>query len=236
MKNNVIIYDFETVGYGFREGMNPHLADPIQVAALPMDGKTLKIDKSKAFMSMIKPTKGVNKVSKDSIEFIMKTRGWTEEQVKDELTKAPAITAVWPTFVDYVKSYRTNKTEWGLPARAGHNILNFDDIILARMNAEYGDGKPIFNIRDFIDTMNLMWLWMENHNPEEVTGFSMDFLRDYLGIDKKGGHDALKDCLDCSLLIKRFVRFKRYLTTALDSEGNLKLEFKNSFKNWKDED
>lgn len=229
-----MIYDFETIGYGFREGVNPMLADPVQVAALPMDGKTLKVQKDKAFMSMIKPTKGVNKVSKDSIEFIMKTREMSEEQVKDSLNEAPAITAVWPMFVDYVRGFRTNKTEWGLPIAAGHNIKKFDDIILDRINAEYGDGKSIFNVRDYIDTMNVLFMWLESdHN---ISSYSMDNMREYLGISKKGGHDALKDCLDCSMLIKRFIRYKRHLVSQLDKNGNKVVEFKNSFKNWKDED
>ena len=210
------------------------LADPVQIAALPMDGKTLKVQKDKAFVSFIKPTKGVNKVSKDSIEFIMKTRDMTEEQVKDTLNSAPAVTAVWPMFVDYVRAYRTNKTGWGLPIAAGHNIKKFDDIILDRINNEYGDGKDIFNIRDYLDTMNILFMWLESdHN---ISSYSMDNMREYLGISKKGGHDALKDCLDCSMLIKRFIRYKRHLVSQLDKSGKKVVEFKDSFKNWKDED
>lgn len=236
MKNNIVIFDFETVGYGPEKfsATNTATCDPIQVAAVPVDGRTLKIHKEKAFVSSIKPTKGVDKVSQDSLEFHAKVRGCTIDELKADLDKAPSLNAVWPTFIEYVRGQSVGKGFTSLPIAAGHNIKDFDMPILERINKDVGDSKMVFHPRDYIDTMNMMFLWMES--DARVEKYTLDYLRDFFGLDKKGGHDALKDCLDCSLIIKRFVKYQRYLVNRVDGDGKRLLELKNSFKTWKDED
>jgi hypothetical protein len=185
-------------------------------------------------MSFIKPSKGVKAVHPESIQWHAKMKGISEDEVKDSLEKAPNIEVVWPKFVDYVTSYRTNKTMWGLPVIAGHNILKYDCIIANRLDKAHGIDKNYYHPRDEIDTMKLVFPWLENN--QAVNSLSLDNLRIFFGIETKGAHDALKDCLDCGLIIKRFLKYHRYLTDRKDNNGKKVLDFQNSFKDWNDDE
>jgi DNA polymerase III epsilon subunit-like protein len=233
MKNNIVIFDFETVGYKPKESTSPYLCDPVQVAAIPITGKTLKVHYDNTFMSYIKPSKGVDAVDKETLAWHCEHKGISEDEMKSIWNKAPVIEAVWPNFVKYLEGYKTEKSEWGNPIKAGHNIIGFDCIVADRMNQKCGISKKIWHPRDFIDTMNILWYWMENDSS--INSYSMDNMRKYLGIDGKDAHDALKDCLDCAKIIKRFIRYHRHLAGRVDDEGKKVLDFKNSFKGWQDE-
>jgi len=233
MKNNIVVFDFETVGYAPEESKNPHLCDPVQLAAIPIDGRTLKIQYDKSFVSTIKPSRGVEAVDKDTLDWHCRVKNKTPEEVKAEWDAAPSIETVWPTFVKYLKGFKTEKNEWGNPIRAGHNIINYDCVVADRMNKKCKIKTEIWHPRDFIDTMNLLWCWMEN--DYSIWSYGMDNMRKYLGIDASGGHDALKDCQDCAAIIKRFFKYYRHLAGRKADDGKKVLEFKGSFKGWKDD-
>jgi DNA polymerase III epsilon subunit-like protein len=67
--------------------------------------------------------------------------------------------------------------------------------------------------------MNLVFYWFEHNN--DLKSYSMDNLRDYLGISKEGAHDALKDVKDCAEVLIRFMKLHRSLGS--------KVKFKDSF-------
>ena len=68
--------------------------------------------------------------------------------------------------------------------------------------------------------MNIAWLWFES--VPDIKSLTLDSLRDYLGIDKTGAHDALKDVRDCADILVRFLRLHRSLAA--------KIKFRDSFK------
>lgn len=84
------------------------------------------------------------------------------------------------------------------------------------------EGKSsLFYPRDVLDIMNLIFYWFENNN--ELKNYTLDNLRDYLGISKEGAHDALKDVNDTAAITIRFLKLHRNLSQ--------KVKFKGSFLN-----
>jgi len=70
-----------------------------------------------------------------------------------------------------------------------------------------------------LDIMNLIFYWFEHNN--DLKNYALDNMRDYFGIDKEGGHDALKDVKDCAEILIRFLKLHRNLAQ--------KIKFRNSF-------
>jgi DNA polymerase III epsilon subunit-like protein len=68
--------------------------------------------------------------------------------------------------------------------------------------------------------MNLVFYWFENL---DIKSYSLDNVRDFLGIDKEGAHDAVKDVIDSANILIRFLRLHRNLSS--------KIKFKGSFTN-----
>ena len=75
------------------------------------------------------------------------------------------------------------------------------------MCQQHTSGKEIFHPRDKLDLMHWMFPWFEN--SRDVTSFSMDNMRDYLGMSTANAHDALKDVKDTANLLCRFLRLYR---------------------------
>ena len=105
------------------------------------------------------------------------------------------------------------------------NIHRFDLKIIDRLSQKYGDtnkegNNNIFFQRDVLDIMNLVFYWFEQNS--DLKSYSMDNLRDYLGISKDGAHDALKDVKDSAEILIRFLKLYRNMAN--------KVKFKDSFK------
>jgi DNA polymerase III epsilon subunit-like protein len=69
--------------------------------------------------------------------------------------------------------------------------------------------------------MNVVFYWFENSN--ELKNYTLDNLREYLGISKEGAHDALKDVQDTANILIRFMKLHRNIAK--------KVKFKGSFVN-----
>ena len=69
--------------------------------------------------------------------------------------------------------------------------------------------------------MNILFYWFEYNN--ELKNYTLDNLRDYLGIDKTNAHDALKDVKDTAEIMIRFLKLHRSLSS--------KIKFRGSFSN-----
>jgi DNA polymerase III epsilon subunit-like protein len=67
--------------------------------------------------------------------------------------------------------------------------------------------------------MNIVFLWFENN--QDLSSYSLDSLREYLGISKDGAHDAIKDVKDSAEILIRFMKLHRKLSR--------KILFKDSF-------
>jgi DNA polymerase III epsilon subunit-like protein len=223
--NNILVLDFETVGYAPKESMNPNVCDPVQIAVVPIDGKTMQVKYDKSFSSMIKPSKSVDLIDKETLQWHSEKLKKSPEELKKAWNEAPVLSVVWNSLLSYIDTHRTSKTSWGLPILAGHNIRRFDCIILERIQRELGPkDKAIFHEREFIDTMNYLWFWLEDDT--RVKSYSLDNLRKFFGMSEDGGHEALQDCKDCAAIFARFMRHQRNQAK--------KVNFANQFKDWKD--
>lgn len=225
-KQKICVFDFET------DGSDPAKCDPVQIAAVMVDPIELCIIKDSEFNIFCKPTT-IEKDSEykyddsDVLDFHAKVRGTTKEKILADWHEYPKQSNSWKMFVSYLEQYHSRaskKNQFSAPIAAGYNINRFDLKIVHRLSTIYKNtdkegNSSIFYPRDVLDIMNLVFLWFENNN--ELQKYTLDTVRDYLGISKDGAHDALKDVRDSAEILIRFMKLHRKL--------GAKVKFKNSF-------
>lgn len=222
----ICVFDLET------DGVNPDLCSPVQIAAVIIDPVRLEIVKNSEFNITIKPTALEEKPDytysdSDVLDFHAKVRGSTKDKVLESWKAYQKQDHGWNMFISYLEMYHirsTKKSCFSAPIAAGYNINRFDLKIIERLSTKYNnlnkEGKSsIFYPRDVIDIMNLVFYWFEGNN--ELKNYTLDNLRDYLGINKEGSHDALKDVHDTANILIRFLKLHRNLSD--------KIKFKSSF-------
>jgi len=224
--NKICVFDFET------DGSDPKSCSPVQIAAVIIDPLKLEIVPNSEFNIFFKPEVLANdedyQYTTDILDFHAKVRGSSKETILAEWKKYPSQDQSWKLFTNYLTMHHSRsskKSQFSAPIAAGYNINRFDLPIIDRLSRKYGninkeDRSDIFYPRDVLDIMNLVFYWFENNG--DLKNLSLDTLRDYLGINKDGAHDALKDVKDCAEILVRFMRLHRNL-------GN-KIKFKDSFQ------
>jgi DNA polymerase III epsilon subunit-like protein len=224
--NKICVFDFET------DGIDPTKCSPVQIAAIMIDPITLDIIPDSEFNIFFKPEvleKDSNYVYQtDILDFHAKVRGSTKEEILKQWLDYPSQQQSWKMFVEYLTKYHSRsskKSHFSAPIAAGYNIHRFDLKIIDRLSQKYGDtnkegNNNIFFQRDVLDIMNLVFYWFEQNS--DLKSYSMDNLRDYLGISKDGAHDALKDVKDSAEILIRFLKLYRNMAS--------KVKFKDSFK------
>jgi len=225
----ILVYDFET------DSPNPQTCNPVQLASIVVNPRTLQIEKDSAFNSVMCPTELINDEAKyiqehgNTIDWHARQRNCTPEDIVQSWKSAPSEKDVYDSFKSYLLQYHSRtkrKCKFSAPIKAGYNIIRFDNIIMERLCKKYGDldkdrDMTLFYPRDQIDAMMLVFNWFENMN--EPKSYSMDILRPFFGIAEEGAHDALKDVEDTAELIIRFMRLHRKYAD--------KIRFKGAFKN-----
>jgi DNA polymerase III epsilon subunit-like protein len=164
----------------------------------------------------------------DILDFHAKVKGCSQSDILELWKTYPKQEQSWKQFTNYLDKYHcrsTKKNEFSAPIAAGYNIHRFDLVIVNRLSQKYKNTNKenysnIFYPRDILDIMNLIFYWFEN--IDKIKSYSLDNIRDYLGIDKSGAHDALKDVKDCANILIRFLKLHRNLSP--------KVNFENSFK------
>jgi DNA polymerase III epsilon subunit-like protein len=164
----------------------------------------------------------------DILDFHAKVKGCSQSDILELWKTYPKQEQSWKQFTNYLDKYHcrsTKKNEFSAPIAAGYNIHRFDLVIVNRLSQKYKNTNKenysnIFYPRDVLDIMNLIFYWFEN--IDKIKSYSLDNIRDYLGIDKSGAHDALKDVKDCANILIRFLKLHRNLSP--------KVNFENSFK------
>lgn len=225
--NKICVFDFET------DGTDPNECSPVQLAAIMIDPLSLEIIPDSECNIFLKP-EPLEKDDKyeyqtDILDFHAKVKGCAKENVLQQWINYPNQQHSWKVFTEYLMKYHTRtskKSQFSAPIAAGYNIYRFDLKIVDRLSKKYNNVNKentsnLFYPRDIIDIMNLVFYWFEQNN--DLKNYSMDTLRDYLGISKDGAHDALKDVKDCAEILIRFLRLHRKMST--------KVKFKDSFKN-----
>ena len=230
MANNqkICVFDLET------DGSNPDVCSPVQIAAIMVDPVKLSIVDNSEFNINIKPelleaNSEYAYSDSDVLDFHAKVRGSTKESILQSWHSYQKQDHGWNMFVSYLEMYhlRTHggkKSCFSAPIAAGYNINRFDLRIIERLSKKYNnlnkEGKTsLFYPRDVLDVMNLIFYWFEGNN--ELKNYTLDHIRDYLGIDGTGSHDALKDVKDTANILIRFLKLHRKLTG--------KVKFKSSF-------
>lgn len=227
----ICVFDLET------DGSNPDKCSPVQIAALIIDPIKLEIVKNSEFNIMMKPealelNKDYKYEDSDVLDFHAKVRSCGKEDILKSWHENKDQKSAWDMFVSYLEMYHTRsnskKSCFSAPIAAGFNINRFDLRIIERLSLKYNnlnkEGRSsLFYPRDVIDLMNVLFYWFENNN--ELKNYTLDNLRDYLGISKDGAHDALKDVQDTANIIIKFMKLHRNLSH--------KVKFKGSFANAK---
>ena len=224
--NKICVFDFET------DGTNPELCSPLQLAAVMIDPIKLEVIPNSEFNINFKP-ETIEKdpdyeYTTDVVDFHAKVAGCSKVDIMDRWRQYPNQSQSWKMFVDYLSKYHSRssrKSQFSAPIAAGYNIYRFDLPIINRLSQKYGntnkEGKTdLFYPRDVIDILNLVFYWFEQNS--DLKSYTLDSLRDYLGISKEGAHDAIKDIRDSAEIMIRFMKLHRKLS------ANIK--FKDSFK------
>jgi DNA polymerase III epsilon subunit-like protein len=226
--NKICVFDLET------DGSDPTKCSPVQIAALIVDPIKLEIVENSEFNIMMKPeilesNPDHKYEDSDILSFHSKVRGCDQSEILKSWLSATNQKQAWNMFVQYLDKYHcksTKKSQFSAPICSGYNIQRFDLKIVNRLSVKYGNTNKekqtdIFHPRDVLDIMNLVYYWFRD--IEEIKSISLDSIRDYLGINKDGAHDALKDVQDCAEILIRFLKLHKSLVQ--------KIKFKDSFLN-----
>lgn len=222
----ICVFDLET------DGSNPDVCSPVQIAAVMVDPNKLDIIPDSEFNITVKPEildQNPEYVYGDSdvLDFHAKVRGSSKEDILNSWKTYQKQDHGWNMFVSYLEMYHTRSSKkscFSAPIAAGYNINRFDLRIVDRLSKKFNnlnkEGRSsLFYPRDSVDIMNLVFYWFEGNN--ELKNYTLDNLRDYLGISKEGSHDALKDVKDTAEILIRFLRLHRNLSK--------KIKFKSAF-------
>lgn len=223
--NKICVFDFET------DGVDTLVCSPVQIACVMIDPINLSIIPDSEFNVFFKPEvleKDKDYVyTTDILDFHAKVKGCSSADVLSLWHTYPNQQQSWKMFKEYLSKYHTRsgkKSQFTAPIASGYNIFKFDLPIIDRLAKKYKDTNKenkncLFYPRDVLDIMNLIFYWFEHNN--DLKNYALDNMRDYFGIDKEGGHDALKDVKDCAEILIRFLKLHRNLAQ--------KIKFRNSF-------
>lgn len=215
--HDIIFLDFETTSK-WRD-----TCQPVQLAAVVIDGRKLEVVEGSEFCSLIMPefdeitckAKHIDPLTHESIAIHGKT--------EDMLREAPTLKIVWSNFIEYVKRYNPKGSKWSAPIMAGYNIFNYDSKIIDRIagRAPYRFGPfdeengecTLFNPRMKYDLIHDVQRW--THFNPEISSVSFDNIRKYTGMKTEGAHDALQDVRQGAFLLCKFLNMYRVMTPKL---------------------
>lgn len=225
LTKKICVFDFET------DGSDPEICSPVQLSAIMVDPIKLEIIKDSEFNVFCKPevmeTNSEYIYDTDIIDFHARVKGCSKEDIYKQWRQYPSQQIAWNSFISYLDKYhcgnRKKKSVFSAPIAAGYNIHRFDLKIINRLSHKYKNTEAKENIsslfypRDVLDIMNLVFYWFES---SDLKSYSLDTIRDYLGISKEGAHDALKDVQDCAQILIRFLRLHRRLSEKINFKGS----------------
>jgi DNA polymerase III epsilon subunit-like protein len=213
---HIAVFDFET------NGKEPETCNIVQIGCIMIEPRTLKIVEGSEFNLNMKPDFSTNEDG--ALEFHKKRLKLNSKQeLLDMWETYPDPQVVWPEFVTYLKRYHKASNRQSMhtaPIPAGANIMKFDLPIAYRYHNMFGDKKTLFHPRDRIDLLDWFFMWFENN--KDITGYSMDFIRNYLGMDQSNAHDALQDVKDCAKIIQSFMALTRRKVKSVRFNGVFK--------------
>lgn len=217
--NVLLIFDLET------SHSDPESCHILQMSALAVDASVadLPILEGGQFNVFMRPDLTDEQIMDP--EIIKKGALDKNGIQREDILNFPSEKQSWQRFVQFCNLHSKNKTM--IPC--GYNIINFDNIIVERYRKKYNTKKLWHNIAH-VDLLQEMYLWLEN--VDEVKALSLDYLREYMGLDNTqygATHNALRDCYDCYEMVKRIIQWRRQLIWK-KVDGKRVCRFKDCFK------
>jgi len=204
----IIVFDWET------DGPDPTTCNPVELAAVPVDPRTLEVKTDQAFKAVIKPD-GIDteeyftKARQDTIAWHAKQRGVSSEEIVEDWKSGQSEKVVWKNFCNYCSKYHVDKKpgQWFTePVPSGYNIINFDIPIARRLAKKYKTKLPFSEVSK-IDMMDILFMWFEN--LDEPSSMKLDAFRKFFGMKAIQAHEALSDTIDEAELMVKFIKFHR---------------------------
>lgn len=224
--NPYCFFDFET------GSKVPENTQPIQLAAVLIDPIKLTIIENSEFVSYIKPIIDNDEAIKAGLAPLEDEALDINKITRQMLEEAPPTKLVWNNFANHIKKFQKGKaSQWNAPIPAGFNIIKFDMIIVNRLCKEFGpfseteNRQAIFHMNYYYDLFQTYLQWFENWN--QIKSFSMDSLRELLGLSKDGAHNALIDVRQGAEVLIRFLKMYR----NLNAEASPRIKFKGTMSN-----
>lgn len=223
MRNKIIVFDFETTS------LDMEFCDPVELAAVALDGKTLDIIPGSEFSVMIRPD-DLDKDNyylnhKSTIDWhlgLSENKSLSVDTLFDKWRKGVSEKDAWKAFAEYVSKYKLGNKYYEQPIAAGANIKDYDMKIYEKLNTKH-KVKPFFNKRDQIDTKELSFYWFSFCN-DPPRSYSMDDLRPYFGIASDGSHSAVADVKHEAQLVKTYMGLFKKHGKYLDLRGSCSSE------------
>lgn len=208
MKNNdIIFFDFEATS------KDANTAQPVQLAAIVIDGLELTVKPDSIFQSLIKPEFDLEKCKHYNLAPLTQESIDIHKKTPEMLKNAPSLKTVWSQFIEYVNCYNYQDNKWDKPIAAGKNIIKYDLPICRRIASQepYKFGPwnkeknemQLFQVRDEFDIEHDVLRWFKFQKDQK--SYSMDNLRPLLGIPTDGAHDALDDVIYGAFLLCKFL-------------------------------
>ena len=218
--NTYICYDLETTG------PNPHYDYPIEIAAIPLNPRTLKTEKDNfgkdiTFYSLVKPPKAIldaaeaDPEKKKSLEGALAINNKTLEELED----APELSIVWSNFINFVHSYSSKPSDaWRLPIPVTYNGNGFDNVMINRIAKEMGtvntkDEPLVWHKNISVDLYQHMAMWTEN--LAKPTRLNLDTIRDWIGYPTGEAHTAMYDAYTVKDLFARLQNKQREISLKI---------------------
>ena len=207
----IIVYDLET------DGPDPTTANPVEIAAVPVNPRTLEIKMDDTFEVTVKPpgidkddyfTTGVQK----TIDWHASTRGCSSADIVSAWKKGKSQKVAMKNFCSYLQKYHIEKDPvrriyFTEPAYSGYNVDGFDDIIIRNMCDKHKLDYPFAKMGN-MDLLNYITYWFEN--MPEPENYKMDTLKEFFGLQSHGqAHSAISDVVDTAKILVRFLKFAR---------------------------
>lgn len=216
----ICVFDFET------DSADPHSCQPVELAAVMIDPRKLRRIDGSDFTSMMRPVdvdeEGYYEEHKDTIDWHARQLSKTPMEILESWKAAPLQKNVWADFKRYLNMYHVGdrrKSSFSAPLICGYNVLDFDLHIIQRLSEKYNDvdkrGRTkLFFSRDKIDVLHLAFYFFEN--LEDPSSYTLDTLRELMGMSAENAHTALKDVYDTGELAIRFMQQIRNTSARLN--------------------
>jgi len=124
---DIVFLDFETTS------VSPFRCQPIQLAAIVIDGRKLEIREDSVFNSYIRPIFDEDECKNLDLDPMVPEITTLTGITVETLQEAPSVQAVWEQFAQYVNKFNAKKSKWGAPIKAGMNIWRYDIHIINRL-------------------------------------------------------------------------------------------------------